>query len=58
VVTVMATWPLVVGRRQPQSYLWDRTMLNTPGARLWYMRLGVWWCVLAVILVGIYVLLW
>jgi SSS family solute:Na+ symporter len=56
--TVMAAWPLVLGRRQPQAYLWDRTMLATPGARPWYGRLGVWWCVLAVILVGIYVLLW
>jgi hypothetical protein len=56
--TVMAAWPLVLGLRQPQAYLWDRTMLGTPGARPWYGRLGMWWCVLAVILVGIYVLLW
>jgi len=24
----------VLGRREPQAYLWDRTMLGTPGAAL------------------------
>jgi SSS family solute:Na+ symporter len=57
-VTVMVSWPLVLGRREPQAYLWDRTMLDTPGPWPWYGHLGVWWCVLAAILVGIYIRLW
>ncbi len=57
-VTALVAWPLVLGRREPQAYLWDRTMLGTPGAQPWYGRLGVWWCALAAVLVGIYVWLW
>jgi len=57
-VTAVVALPLVLGRREPQAYLWDRTMLGTPGAGPGYGHLGMWWCVLAAILVGIYVWLW
>jgi len=57
-VTLASALPLVIGRRQPQRYFWDQTMLRTPGPRPWYGRLGLWWCMLAAILIGIYVRFW
>ena len=50
--------PLMLRRRAPQASLWDHSMLRCAGPARWFARLGLWWLVLAAILVGIYVTFW
>jgi SSS family solute:Na+ symporter len=57
-VSASTVLPLLITRRTGASNLWDQTMLRTPGGQAWYARLGLWWTVLAAILVGIYVKFW
>jgi SSS family solute:Na+ symporter len=58
VSTVALVGPLMWARCQPDDHLWDRSMLTseTPGG--WYTSLWLWWSLLAVILVGIYIMFW
>jgi SSS family solute:Na+ symporter len=56
--TLALTLPLMAGRRTAADHLWDRSMLVAGGSRPWYARLGLWWSVLAAILVGIYAAFW
>jgi SSS family solute:Na+ symporter len=45
-------------RRTAAPGLWDRSMLRTTGTRRWYANLGLWWALLAAVLIGIYVKFW
>lgn len=55
-VTVIAS--LVLSRRKPSPDLWDQTMLKTQTGSRRLANLGLWWFVLAAILVGLYIKFW
>jgi solute:Na+ symporter, SSS family len=49
-----------INARQPQPYMWDRTMVGLPSGEKqnWYANLWLWWLAVAGIFVAIYVHFW
>ena len=58
VVSVTLVGILMSLRHTPKENLWDVTMLRYTAPRHWFAGVLVWWCLLAAILIGIYVKFW
>jgi SSS family solute:Na+ symporter len=56
--TLVLIAPLMLARRAPSPNLWDQSMINAQTPGRWFANLWLWWCVLAAILVGIYIKFW
>ena len=56
--TLAVVFVLVRSRQAAAPGLWDPSMVKAEHGVRWYASLWLWWCVLAAILVGIYVHFW
>ena len=56
--TLVIVASLMLSRRAPSPNLWDQSMVKTQPPVPWFANLWLWWCVIAALLVCIYIRFW